>query len=209
MAYVAPSLLAADFSALGAELERVREAEILHIDIMDGSFVPNLSMGPQVVEALRGKSEQVFDVHLMLLHPQMYIPVFRKAGADWLTFHVECADDPAQVLDAIEKSGAKPGMALRPGTPVEALFPYGQRLHSVTVMTVEPGFGGQKLMEGPLEKVRQLKERFPHLVVEVDGGVNEETAPLVRQAGADLLVAGTAVFQAERPAEAMARLRGE
>lgn len=209
MAYVAPSLLAADFSALGAELERVREAEILHIDIMDGSFVPNLSMGPQVVEALRGKSEQVFDVHLMLLHPQMYIPVFRKAGADWLTFHVECADDPAQVLDAIEKSGAKPGMALRPGTPVEALFPYGQRLHSVTVMTVEPGFGGQKLMEGPLEKVRQLKERFPHLVVEVDGGVNEETAPLVRQAGADLLVAGTAVFRAERPAEAMARLRGE
>lgn len=209
MAYVAPSLLAADFSALGAELERVREAEILHIDIMDGSFVPNLSMGPQVVEALRGKSEQVFDVHLMLLHPQMYIPVFRKAGADWLTFHVECADDPAQVLDAIEKSGAKPGMALRPGTPVEALFPYGQRLHSVTVMTVEPGFGGQKLMEAPLEKVRQLKERFPHLVVEVDGGVNEETAPLVRQAGADLLVAGTAVFRAERPAEAMARLRGE
>lgn len=209
MAYVAPSLLAADFSALGAELERVREAEILHIDIMDGSFVPNLSMGPQVVEALRGKSEQVFDVHLMLLHPLMYIPVFRKAGADWLTFHVECADDPGQVLDAIEKSGAKPGMALRPGTPVEALFPYGQRLHSVTVMTVEPGFGGQKLMEAPLEKVRQLKERFPHLVVEVDGGVNEETAPLVRQAGADLLVAGTAVFRAERPAEAMARLRGE
>ena len=135
--------------------------------------------------------------------------MFRKAGADWLTFHVECADDPAQVLDAIEKSGAKPGLALRPGTPVEALFPYGQRLHSVTVMTVEPGFGGQKLMEGPLEKVRQLKERFPHLVVEVDGGVNEETAPLVRQAGADLLVAGTAVFRAERPAEAMARLRGE
>jgi ribulose-phosphate 3-epimerase len=137
------------------------------------------------------------------------VPVFRKAGADWLTFHVECADDPERVLRAIEESGAKPGMALKPATPAEALYPYGERLHCVTVMTVEPGFGGQKLMEGPLEKVRQLKERFPHLVVEVDGGVNEETAPLVRQAGADLLVAGTAVFRAERPAEAMARLRGE
>ena len=113
----------------------------------------------------------------MLLHPLPYVPVFRKAGADWLTFHVECADDPERVLRAIEESGAKPGMALKPATPAEALYPYGERLHCVTVMTVEPGFGGQKLMEGPLEKVRQLKERFPHLVVEVDGGVNEETAP--------------------------------
>lgn len=209
MAFVAPSLLAADFSALGAEVERVRDAEVIHIDIMDGNFVPNLSMGPQVVKALRGKTDQVFDVHLMLRRPLSYIPVFREAGADWLTFHIECEDDPVKMLEAIEKSGAKAGMAIKPGTPVEALYPYGGRLHSVTVMTVEPGFGGQKLMEGPLEKVRQLKERFPHLVVEVDGGVNEETAPLVRQAGADLLVAGTAVFRAERPAEAMARLRGE
>ena len=126
--------------------------------------MPNLSMGPQVVEALRGKSEQVFDVHLMLLHPQMYIPVFRKAGADWLTFHVEYADDPAQVLDAIEKSGAKPGMALRPGTPVESLFPYGQRLHSVTVMAGEPGFGGQELKKEPLKKILELKRRFPQLL---------------------------------------------
>ena len=209
MAYVAPSLLAADFSALGAELERVREAEILHIDIMDGSFVPNLSMGPQVVEALRGKSEQVFDVHLMLLHPLMYIPVFRKAGADWLTFHVECADDPAQVLDAIEKSGAKPGMALRPGTPVEALFPYGQRLHSVTVMTVEPGFGGQILQEKPLEKVTELKRRFPGLVIEVDGGVTLENAAQVRQAGTDVLIAGTAVFGAADPEAAIREIRGQ
>ena len=209
MAYVAPSLLAADFSALGAELERVREAEILHIDIMDGSFVPNLSMGPQVVEALRGKSEQVFDVHLMLLHPLMYIPVFRKAGADWLTFHVECADDPGQVLDAIEKSGAKPGMALRPGTPVEALFPYGQRLHSVTVMTVEPGFGGQELKKEPLKKILELKRRFPQLLVEVDGGVNQETAPQVLESGADVLIAGTAVFGAKNPRQAMNLLLGQ
>ena len=209
MTMIAPSLLAADFSAMGEQLRRAQQAEAVHIDIMDGNFVPNLSMGPQMVEALRPQSSQIFDVHLMLRRPLSYIPVFREAGADWLTFHIECEDDPVKVLEAIEKSGAKAGMAIKPGTPVEALYPYGGRLHSVTVMTVEPGFGGQKLMEGPLEKVRQLKERFPHLVVEVDGGVNEETAPLVRQAGADLLVAGTAVFRAERPAEAMARLRGE
>lgn len=209
MAYIAPSLLAADFSALGAEVERVREAEILHIDIMDGNFVPNLSMGPQVVSSLRGKTDQVFDVHLMLLHPLKYVPVFRKAGADWLTFHVECEDDPGKVLDAIEESGAKPGLAIKPGTPVEALFPYGDRLHSVIVMTVEPGFGGQTLQEGPLSKIRELKQRFPHILVEVDGGVNLKTAPLCREAGADVLIAGTGVFKAERPSEAMVMLRGE
>ncbi len=209
MAYVAPSLLAADFSALGAEVERVREAEILHIDIMDGNFVPNLSMGPQVVKALRGKTEQVFDVHLMLLHPLQYVPVFRKAGADWLTFHIECGDDPGKVLDAIEESGAKPGLAIKPATPVEELYPYGNRLHSVTIMTVEPGFGGQTLQEAPLLKIRELKRRFPHILVEVDGGVNFQTAPLCREAGADVLIAGTGVFGAQRPAEAMVMLRGE
>ena len=205
---IAPSLLAADFSALGAEVERVRQAEILHIDIMDGNFVPNLSMGPQVVQALRPKTQQVFDVHLMLLHPLAYIPVFRRAGADWLTFHVECADDPAKVIQAIAESGAKPGLAIKPGTPVEALYPYGNKLCCVTVMTVEPGFGGQAFQEAPLEKVRALKARFPHLVVEVDGGVCPETAPLCRQAGADVLIAGTAVFGAPDPAAAMAALLG-
>lgn len=209
MAYVAPSLLAADFSALGAEVKRVREAEILHIDIMDGNFVPNLSMGPQVVKSLRDKTEQVFDVHLMLLHPLPYVSVFRDAGADWITFHIECADDPGKVLTAIEESGAKPGLAIKPSTPVEELFPYGDRLHSVIIMTVEPGFGGQKLQEEPLRKIRELKRRFPHILVEVDGGVNLETAPRCREAGADVLIAGTGVFRAEDPAEAMVMLRGE
>ena len=209
MAYIAPSLLAADFSALGAEVERVKDAEILHIDIMDGIFVPNLSMGPQIVEALRGKTSQIFDVHLMLLHPLSYIKVFRKAGADWITFHIESGDDPEKVLTAIEESGAKPGIALRPGTPVEELYPYGNRLHSVTVMTVEPGFGGQALQAGPLEKIRELKRRFPNILVEVDGGVNFQTSAQCRDAGADVLVAGTAVFKAERPAEAMVMLIGD
>ena len=161
MTYVAPSLLAADFSALGAELKKVREAEILHIDIMDGNFVPNLTMGPQVVKALRGKTDQEFDLHLMLRHPLQYVPIFREAGADWITFHIECDDDPRTVLASIEASGAKPGIAIKPGTPVEELFPFGEQLHHVTVMTVEPGFGGQKLQEWPLKKGGTLKAHFP------------------------------------------------
>ena len=209
MVKIAPSILSADFANLERDIQRISTADYVHVDVMDGMFVPNITIGIPVVKSIRPTTQLPLDVHLMIVEPVRYVEQFCDAGADWLTFHVECADDPERVLRAIEESGAKPGMALKPATPAEALYPYGERLHCVTVMTVEPGFGGQKLMEAPLEKIRQLKERFPHLVVEVDGGVNEETAPLVRQAGADLLVAGTAVFQAERPAEAMARLRGE
>lgn len=206
--YIAPSLLAADFSCFGQEVKKAAAADYLHIDIMDGRFVPNLSMGPQVVAALRGKSSLLFDVHLMLEHPLPYVEIFRKAGADQISFHVECADGPAQVIEAILNSGAKAGMALKPATPVEALFPYGERLSQVTVMTVEPGFGGQKLMPEALKKIKRLKDAFPHLLVEVDGGVNRETLPLCKEAGADVLVAGTAIFQAEDPAAEIAFLRG-
>ena len=209
MTYVAPSLLAADFSALGAELKKVREAEILHIDIMDGNFVPNLTMGPQVVKELRGKTDQEFDLHLMLRHPLQYVSMFREAGADWITFHIECDDDPRTVLASIEASGAKPGIAIKPGTPVEELFPFGEQLHHVTVMTVEPGFGGQKLQEWPLKKVRTLKAHFPNLLIEVDGGINLENAHIVREAGTDVLIAGTAVFTAKDPEQAIQQLRGE
>ena len=192
MTYVAPSLLAADFSALGAELKKVREAEILHIDIMDGNFVPNLTMGPQVVKALRGKTDQEFDLHLMLRHPLQYVPIFREAGADWITFHIECDDDPRTVLASIEASGAKPGIAIKPGTPVEELFPFGEQLHHVTVMTV-----------------RTLKAHFPNPLIEVDGGINLENAHIVREAGTDVLIAGTAVFTAKDPEQAIRQLRGE
>lgn len=207
--YIAPSLLAADFSCFAQEVEKAATADYLHIDIMDGRFVPNLSMGPQVVEALRGKSRLVFDVHLMLEHPLPYVEVFRKAGADRITFHVECADNPAQVIEAILASGAKAGMAVKPATPVEALLPYGERLSQVTVMTVEPGFGGQSLIPEALKKIKAIKEAFSHLLVEIDGGVNRETLPLCREAGADVLVAGTAIFRAEDPAAEIAFLRGE
>lgn len=207
MAFVAPSLLAADFSVLEQELSKIRSSDMLHLDSMDGCFVPNISFGPPVISALRGKTKLFFDTHLMLSHPLSYIEAYKKAGADGITFHIECEDDPAAVLEAIKSCGCAPGIALNPATPPEALAPYGKELNMITVMTVQPGFGGQKLQREVLQKVTWLKERFPEVLVQVDGGVNEETAALCVKAGADVLVAGTAVFRAANPAAAIEILR--
>ena len=211
MIKIAPSILSADFANLERDIQRISTADYVHVDVMDGMFVPNITIGIPVVKSIRPTTALPLDVHLMIVEPGRYVEQFCDAGADLVTVHVE-SDTEEKLHDAIARihaKGKRAGVVLKPKTPAETVLPFLNEVELVLVMTVEPGFGGQKLMEGPLEKVRQLKERFPHLVVEVDGGVNEETAPLVRQAGADLLVAGTAVFRAERPAEAMARLRGE
>lgn len=199
MVFIAPSLLAADFANLSQEIAKIERADMLHVDIMDGHFVPNISIGPAVVEAIRKHTRLLFDVHLMLEKPIEYIDVFREAGADVITFHAECKDSPEKLIEAIKFSGAEAGVAISPQTSADAIGEWGKELRQVTIMTVNPGFGGQKLMVEPLKKIFELKSRFPHILIEVDGGVNLETAPLCKAAGADILVAGTSVFQASDP----------
>jgi ribulose-phosphate 3-epimerase len=206
---IAPSILSADFSRLGAEIEDVERAgcDIIHVDVMDGHFVPNLTIGPPVVKALRKITKLPLDVHLMIEEPVRYLADFRKAGADWITVHVEAAKNPGETLEQIRKSGAKAGISMRPGTPVSAIEPFLDKLDLVLVMTVEPGFGGQSFMPEQLEKVRFLKSRFRGMI-SVDGGVNSETAAACLEAGADVLVAGTAVFGQPDRRKAIEILRG-
>ena len=202
-------MLASDYTRMGECVRAVQDADWLHLDIMDVHFVPNISFGPDVVHALRPLTDMPFDVHLMLSHPKRYVQKFADAGADILTFHVECEDDIEETLAEIERCGMKPSLSLKPGTPVEALFPYLDRLYMILVMTVEPGFGGQKFMPEQLEKVRALRARRSELLIEVDGGVNRETAAACRAAGVDVAVAGTSVFRATDITEEIRILRGE
>lgn len=204
---IAPSVLAADFTRLGEEINRVSKADYIHLDIMDGHFVPNISFGHELVAALRPLSSVPFDVHLMMDHPLFYIPSVVRAGADLITFHVECADSISETIDAIHQGGAKAGLVLKPGTPVETLWPWLDRIDMVLVMTVEPGFGGQKFMPDMMDKVRAIKERAPQMLIEVDGGVNDATIPQCVEAGVDICVAGTGVFRAENAEEALIRLQ--
>lgn len=206
---VAPSILSADFSRIGEEIREVEQAgcDLIHVDVMDGHFVPNLTIGPPVIKSFRKVTKLPFDVHLMIDEPLTYIQDFRRAGADWITIHVEATKKIDETLEAIVKAGAKPGMSLRPGTPVSKIEPYFGKLALILVMTVEPGFGGQSFMPDPLEKVKYLKSRFSGLI-SVDGGVNAQTAPQCRAAGADILVAGTAIFGQKDRRAAIENLRG-
>ncbi len=192
---LAPSLLSADFSRLAEEVREVEKAgcDVLHIDVMDGHFVPNLTIGPLVVSAVRKVTKMPLDVHLMIDAPSRYIAEFRKAGADWITVHVEAEKDVRGVLHAIQASGAKVGISLKPKTPVEVILPYLQDLNLVLVMSVEPGFGGQTFMPEMMDKVKALRSKF-HGLISVDGGIGAGNASQPIQAGADVLVAGSAVF---------------
>ena len=200
---IAPSILSADFAKLGPEIEDITQAgaDWIHLDVMDGHFVPNLTFGAPVIKMVRGFSNQPFDVHLMIDRPSRYIDDFLKAGADIVSFHAEAEPDVPGTIKAIREGGAKPGLALKPGTPVETVFPYLNDLYMVLIMTVEPGFGGQKFMEDMLPKVRALKAHKPDLLIQVDGGINLENIGECARAGVGCCVAGTSVFKAEDPAQ--------
>ncbi len=196
---IAPSLLSADFARLASEVAAVEQAgvTVLHLDVMDGHFVPNITFGPPLVASLRPVSKMVFDTHLMFTDPLKYAEPFAKAGSDWISFHLEAPCDPSAVIDRIVACGAKPGMVVNPDTPVSGLRPYLSRLHHVLVMSVFPGFGGQKFIGGVCAKFAELRDMGFEGRLEIDGGINVETAAEAARAGADLLVAGNSVYGAK------------
>ena len=206
---IAPSILSADFSRLGEEIQDVEKSgcDIIHVDVMDGHFVPNLTIGPTVIKWVRKTTKLPLDVHLMIDEPRHYLEDFRNAGSDWITIHVEATKKVNETLDAIRKLGAKTGISVRPKTPVSTILPYLSKLDLILIMSVEPGFGGQSFMPETMKKVSELRAKFSGFI-SVDGGINAETASQALKAGADILVAGTAVFGQKDRGQAIRTLRG-
>lgn len=213
MTKISPSLLACDFSRIGEEVADIERAgaEYLHLDVMDGIFVPNMSFSFPIIEAIKGKTKMVLDVHLMITEPGRYIKETAAAGADIITVHLEACRDAAATLRAIREAGVRAALSVKPNTPVEAVYPYLELTDMILIMTVEPGYGGQKLIPETIEKVRTLRReldlRSLSVEIEVDGGITPENAGTLVEAGADVLVAGSSVFRARDRAAAVAALR--
>lgn len=210
---VAPSILSADFARMGAECEAATQggADLLHLDVMDGHFVPNLTMGPDLCRSLRNALPDAFlDVHLMVTDPEMFIEPFAQAGANNFTFHIEAVPDPGDLLEQIHRAGMTAGLAINPPTDVSEIMPHVAMFDLILVMSVNPGFAGQSFIADVLEKARLVKPKLASSQrLEIDGGVNAETAGDCREAGCDVLVAASAVFKAPNYAEAVSMLRGE
>jgi ribulose-phosphate 3-epimerase len=204
---IAPSVLSADFAHLANDIAKVESGDILHLDVMDGHYVPNITFGPPLVKCIRATTKMFLDVHLMIDNPYKYAEAFVKAGADNLTFHIEVAKDPVGLVRQIRDLGVQVGVSLDPETPAELLEPVIDLVDMVLVMTVKPGFGGQAFKEEVLPKITQIAKRRPDVAIEVDGGISEKTLARVVKAGADTFVAGSAVFGTPDPAATILKFR--
>lgn len=204
---ISPSILASDYANLEKELEKCASADYIHVDVMDGHFVPNISIGAPVVSSIKKVCDVPFDVHLMISNPIDYVEDFAKAGADLICFHVESNSDVDATLDKIISLGKKTALAIKPNTPASEVIPYLDKLDMVLVMTVEPGFGGQSFMESTMPKIEEIRKINPTIDIEVDGGINLETVKIASKAGANVFVAGSAVFKADDPVQAINTLR--
>lgn len=211
---IAPSILSADFSRLGDQIKKVEEggADLIHLDIMDGRYVPNITIGPPVVESLRSVTDLPFDAHLMIIEPERYVPDFIKAGCDMISFHMDACIHSHRLVDYIKSNNVKAGIVLNPSTPVNTLEEIIYYIDYILIMSVNPGFGGQKFIPETLKKVKKLKMLMEEtgrtdILIEIDGGINLNNISIVSSAGVDIFVAGSSVFRSENPAETVRKLK--